>query len=121
MIAKEFMNMNALIIFCLVISLFVGQSAAKSRLTDPPPRDCYADCIKDCQSGTAKWLRWTCPVTCVGKCPMWGDPPLDIKTRVDEKCKLACVKSSCANISTPNNPAEDKVKQCAVDCSKKCS
>ncbi|KAM7252645.1 hypothetical protein ACFE04_008154 [Oxalis oulophora] len=92
----------------------------KSRLTDPPPRDCYAECKTKCQAETAKWLRWKCPLKCISECPMWGDPPLDTKVRVDEKCKLACINSSCANISTPNNPDEDKVKQCAVGCSKNC-
>ncbi|KAJ4718173.1 thionin-like protein 2 [Melia azedarach] len=99
-----------LLIVCLVLGLLAGQSAASFK-------DCYKSCFILCVITPGKNL-----VSCAGKCLKDCIIPFSLENLNDTRdfCKLGCASSLCTNLSTRDNPAEEKVESCVDSCSATC-
>ncbi|KAJ4718174.1 thionin-like protein 2 [Melia azedarach] len=95
-----------LLMAALVLGLLVGRSTAS----------CYRDCSRICHSHPSQKFQ-NCLDDCLKMCnPGTGN-------NAQYFCKLGCASSSCAKLSSNENPAgkEEAVKSCEKSCSKTCT
>ncbi|KAJ4718172.1 thionin-like protein 2 [Melia azedarach] len=106
-------KVESLLLVCLVLGLFVGQSSAAFT-------ECYEACFIICFLTPGTTLA-SCATKCLKDCIL--PPNLHTLNLKDTQyfCKLGCATSMCANLSTKNNPAGKKVEGCVNSCSKTCN
>ncbi|XVF25026.1 hypothetical protein REPUB_Repub13aG0178500 [Reevesia pubescens] len=100
----------------LVLGILVGQSKAQGidKLI------CYGICFVPCIIPDDSNL-FACAVDCLKKCFFPSSSTGDSMNDPQYLCKLGCAIEKCSNISTRENPAEEKVGRCVDTCLATCA
>ncbi|CAL9010235.1 unnamed protein product [Prunus brigantina] len=109
----EAKQVRCAVLVCLVLGLVMGQS------TPQLFQLCYGACFGICIVKEHNPLK--CGIRCVKKCILTPEPSDGHQTNSLQFCKFGCATSLCTNISTKDNPNEQKVKNCVDSCSGTCT
>uniref|UniRef100_A0A5B7C7R7 Thionin-like protein 2 n=1 Tax=Davidia involucrata TaxID=16924 RepID=A0A5B7C7R7_DAVIN len=105
-------NLRSAVMIVLVLGLFVGQSTASFK-------KCYAKCFLFCMINIPPTVL-PCAVKCLKDCIIPKPTHHLTQENTHYFCKLGCASSLCTNISTIQNPGEEKVESCIGSCSETC-
>ncbi|XVF86574.1 hypothetical protein PTKIN_Ptkin18bG0052900 [Pterospermum kingtungense] len=107
------MEGRGLLIVCLVLGVVVGQSAASFQ-------SCYMGCFVLCVLIPQNTV-FACSVKCLKDCIIPSFTDLSTLKDTQYFCKLGCATSLCTDLSSKDNPGEQKVGSCVDSCSRTCA
>ncbi|XVE52121.1 hypothetical protein DITRI_Ditri02bG0096800 [Diplodiscus trichospermus] len=110
------MERRGVLMVCLVLGAIVGQSTASFQ-------SCYMGCFVLCVIIPQNTV-FSCSVKCLKDCIVPNPSSIGLASVQDMTqyfCKLGCATSLCTNLSTKENPGEQKVGSCVDSCSKTCA
>ncbi|EOY26334.1 hypothetical protein QQP08_020329 [Theobroma cacao] len=105
-------GVGSVLMVYLVLGLLVGQSTASFQT-------CYMGCFIWCVI-TPNNTVFSCSVKCLKDCII---PSFSFPSGKDTQyfCKLGCATSLCTDLSSKENPGEEKVGSCVDSCSETCA
>ncbi|KAK6284583.1 hypothetical protein POUND7_003535 [Theobroma cacao] len=105
-------GVGSVMMVCLVLGLLVGQSTASFQ-------KCYAGCFILCVVIPPNPV-FSCAIKCLNECII---PSSTLESGKDTQyfCKLGCATSLCTDLSSKENPGEQKVGSCVDSCSETCA
>ncbi|KAL3721034.1 hypothetical protein ACJRO7_005797 [Eucalyptus globulus] len=103
-------KMKSVLIICLVLGLFLGKASANFKSCY---RWCYIPCIL-----LPRRTSFYCSVNCVNKCLPPSSHSLNDTLSF---CELGCAYSLCTNLSSKDDPGEEKVAGCVDSCKRTCT
>ncbi|WCJ40704.1 hypothetical protein M5689_021613 [Euphorbia peplus] len=108
-------GMKVLLILCLVFGIFAEQSEASFIKF----LKCYKKCYVPCVVTSSPAL---CGFECVKECKSYeyDASSLNKKSISHFFCSLGCSSHMCTNLSSKDNPNEEKVESCVGACSTSC-
>ncbi|XVF25027.1 hypothetical protein REPUB_Repub13aG0178600 [Reevesia pubescens] len=98
---------------CLVLGVLIGQSTATFG-------SCYFSCFVFCVI-TPQTTPFLCSLKCLKDCIIPSSTNWGSLNDIQSFCKLGCATTLCSNISSKENPGEDKVGSCVDSCSETCA
>ncbi|XP_021298748.1 thionin-like protein 2 [Herrania umbratica] len=102
---------------CLVLVILVGQSTAQ--VVPAIIGVCYVACFVPCMIDPDT-TALSCALKCLQRCILPKSTVGGVKD-TQSFCKLGCATALCSNLSTKEDPAEQKVGSCVNSCSATCA